>query len=323
MCRWFAMLSEEETLLSDVLLRPRHSLVKMIDSHFLPNIHKQFQASDTGSPNPLSNLDGFGVAYYTGKASEFNVDSEDICVLPALYKTVRPPLNDRNLQSLCENTASKAVVAHGTGLTPVVETNNHPFVWGRHVFCHNGVVQDFESIRLELLHLCSPTARAHILGTTDSEHVAALFFTHLNPLGPWLKQYSTDELQAALRTTILDLQRLIDADGQKSNGHSALNFLVSDGEQMIATRFAHPVGREPPSLYWSSTAGPTLSSKYVDHPDAPVENTSTKLKPKSEHGKHIIIASEPTTYRAEEWNLIEANHMVAVGMDLEVHISPV
>ncbi|KAK4698925.1 hypothetical protein P7C70_g7346, partial [Phenoliferia sp. Uapishka_3] len=123
MCRWFAILTEEPALMADVLLRPKHSIVKMIDSHFLPDVHVQFQASDSGSPNPLSNLDGFGVAWYTTTSTEFDVDLQGNYSLPTLYKSIRPPLNDRNLQSLCENTASKAVVAHvraGTGLTPVV-----------------------------------------------------------------------------------------------------------------------------------------------------------------------------------------------------------
>ena len=32
----------------------------------------------------------------------------------------------------------------------------------------------------------------------------------------------------------------------------------------------------------------------------------------SEHGKHIIVASEPTTYNDNEWNLIEKNHALLV-----------
>ena len=32
----------------------------------------------------------------------------------------------------------------------------------------------------------------------------------------------------------------------------------------------------------------------------------------AEHGKHFIVASEPTTYKDEEWTLIEKNRVVFV-----------
>ena len=38
------------------------------------------------------------------------------------------------------------------------------------------------------------------------------------------------KLQSDLRTSLEDLQRLVDADGLRSDGRSALNFLVCDGE---------------------------------------------------------------------------------------------
>jgi glutamine amidotransferase len=34
-----------------------------------------------------------------------------------------------------------------------------------------------------------------------------------------------------------------------------------------------------------------------------------------DHGKHVIIASEPTTYKENEWTLIEKNRAVLVGPD--------
>lgn len=114
---------------------------------------------------------------------------------------------------------------------------------------------------------------------------------------------------------------------------------------MVATRFAHPVTREPPSLYWSNQAGPTLSRKYEGHPDGPSHASTAgkgKRRKKTEHGKHVIIASEPTTFDAQEWlvlglsfcrgwvlmafnfrNLIEANNMLAVGKGMEMSITKV
>jgi len=215
-----------------------------------------------------------------------------------------------------------AHIRAATGLTPVTDTNCHPFKFGRFLFCHNGVVSRFFDIKIPLLSLLSPAARRNILGTTDTEHAAALFFTHLDPEGPWTRSYSIDEMKTAVRVTIKDLQRLIDAVGGDEGKHSLLNFGITDGEQMLATRYAYPEGVEPPSLYWSTQAGPTLNTKYPDSADGPCD-AACMLKKRKDHGKSVIVASEPATYKKDEWNLIPANHMVAVGRTFEVEVAKI
>lgn len=147
-------------------------------------------------------------------------------------------LNDRNLLSLANNTSTRTCLAHiraGTGLTPTVGTNNHPFTFGRFTFMHNGVVDKHFEITLDLLALLSINARMNVKGTTDSEQVAALFVTHLDRDGPWLKDYTIEEMEDAMRKTIKDLQRLIEQVGGDGNsGHSALNFCVTDGTQIVS-----------------------------------------------------------------------------------------
>lgn len=221
---------------------------------------------------------------------------------------------------------------------------------------HNGVLSHFFEIKLSLLRLLSPEARAQVYGTTDSEHIAALLFTNLDPKGPWFRDYDMKELKKAMRKTIKDLQRLVDevgGDGEKT--HSALNFALTDGQQLVshsdqlflagirpstyankmickknynglqrmtpqvATRFSHPSAREPPSLYYSTKAGATLNKKYQDHPDSPVtpcalENRRQRTE---EHGIHCIVASEPSTYRKEDWELIKAGGMISVRVGEE------
>lgn len=50
-----------------------------------------------------------------------------------------------------------------------------PFVFGRHVFMHNGIISDFHGIRREMTTLLAYDAYCNILGSTDSEHAAALY----------------------------------------------------------------------------------------------------------------------------------------------------
>lgn len=78
----------------------------------------------------------------------------------------------------------------------------------------------------------------------------------------------------------------------------------------------------------------TLNRQYPDHPDgakgphgrgdgksangkqaaegAEGHNPDAS-KGAPEHGTHVIVASEPTTYKDQEWNLIEKNRVVLVG----------
>ena len=325
MCRWFAYIApDEECLLEDVLVVPRHALSKQVHEHYLPNLISHVPGEETSQAeirrrNMFNNVDGFGLAWYTLAKEEFNQAKGPH---PVLYKHEQPPTNDANFHSICANTSSTNVMAHirSATATPVVAINNHPFVFGRHTIMHNGVVASFVDIRREMLGMIEKQAYENIHGSTDSEHLAALYVTFLtkNSTAPgrkrWEVQYSTAEMKQALQDTfhaIIKLQLKI--LGREKAEASSLNVCCSDGEQMIAFRFRNHKVEQPPSLYWSTTAGVTMNRKYPDHPDG-LDNNS-ECKPAKDHGVHVIVASEPTTYKKKEWNLVEKNHAVIVGKD--------
>ncbi|RXK37610.1 hypothetical protein M231_05152 [Tremella mesenterica] len=346
MCRWFTYLGEEPQLLEDLLLRPAHSITKQIDSHYLPaghtltnspylphpaghiianrtsrNTHPA-KASDKGSPNALTNMDGFGVGWWSEAFECYTTGiSGDEALRPATYKNIRPPLNDLVLASMARAIETKAVVAHvrATSATPVVETNCHPFSFGRHLFCHNGVLGSFPLFRVKLLSLLPERYQGTILGTSDSEHIAALYFFHLcGPSGDWNIAYPLKSMIEAMSKTIKVLERM-KTEAENKHGvepeHNALNLLVNSGSSLVALRYASPITREPPSLYYSTTAGATLNRKFKDHPDHGVEADG---RDKEEHGRHVIVASEPNTYNADEWEIIQPGEVVSVEKDMEV-----
>jgi glutamine amidotransferase len=39
------------------------------------------------------------------------------------------------------------------------------------------------------------------------------------------------------------------------------------------------------------------------------------VKKPEEHGNHVIVASEPSTYNSKDWTLIEKNHCLMVETD--------
>jgi glutamine amidotransferase len=146
---------------------------------------------------------------------------------------------------------------------------------------HNGYISSFSKMARHMTNLMSDDAFAHIGGTTDTEHFAALYMSYLTFGIPpsaegivpeysnekWEKQYSTAEILKALQhaiNTIIDLQQKALGDQAEPND---LNVCVTDGKQLVATRFRNHPTDQPPSLCYSTTAGVTLNRKYPDHPD--------------------------------------------------------
>jgi len=328
MCRWFAYISATEPcLLEDVLVVPKHSIVKQVNEHYLPKIYAHSTAeadavaeSDSVKRNNFFNEDGFGVAYYTYTQEEYG---EVVGPRPQLYRSIQPPGNDSNFMSLCQNTSTRCAFAHVRAATSVVHSyNNHPFQFGRHVFQHNGSVDHFDLIRMKMLALMSPKAMTNIHGSTDSEHIAGLYMTYLGE--DWNKQYPVAEMKAALDkaiSTIIQLQTEINPPPSDGLQPSSLNLCTTDGEQLVAARFRNVKGDEhqPPSLYFSTSAGVSLNRKYPGHPDDPTYK-ATGTKPAESHGEHLIIASEPTTFDENQWTLVPKNKDIVVGKDMRVTI---
>nr|POE72921.1 putative glutamine amidotransferase dug3 [Quercus suber] len=288
--------------------------------------------------NSLLNVDGLGVAWYTSSNADFErgdtgesgggVQKEGL--RPAMYKTVTPPLQDLNFKSICSNTDSRVVFAHirAASGTPIVNVNNHPFIFGRHTFMHNGVVPDFTIIKREMCNRMSDAAFAGINGGTDSEHVAALYLTYLTKAGgpeSFEAEYSAEEMAESLRraiATVIELQlRFL---GKKARPNS-LNLCATDGIKLVAYRFRNHVTEEPPSLYWSTKAGTTLNRKYQDHPDGDEVSETLRATGMSaqSHGKHLIVASEPSTYKSADWHLIGKNQCLLAAPDGKFEVTDV
>jgi len=361
MCRWFVYISSTEPcLLEDVLVSmclqlhihpkpkltqcsaPAHALSKQVHEHYLPKLLSHDPAvhaepttqAEIATRNRLFNVDGFGMTWYTQALSTFSQPASSSTtkanLWPALYKTIQPPLHDANFRSICSNTASNVVFAHiraatSTAITPV---NNHPFIFGIHTIMHNGYISNFEKIKLQMCNAMSEEAYTNIHGGTDTEHLAALFMTYLCPSAKeWESYHEVSEMRAALEKTIDKIISIQDATPSISTREpNDLNVAVTDGRSLIASRFRDHETEQPPSLYYSISAGVTLNRQFPDHPDGAdgpsgpsigdVQGKKEGKNPhairgREEHGQHVIVASEPTTYKGE-WELIEKNRVVLV-----------
>ena len=191
---------------------------------------------------------------------------------------------------------------------------------------HNGVVSNFSSIRRDMTDLMSFDAYCNVIGSTDSEHAAALYMTNLTNHGgkeSWQKEYPLKDMFEAMRKTVLQILQLQHDKLGAENVPNSLNFCTTDGSKLLAIRFRNHATQQPPSLYWSEFAGRTLNTKYPGHPDSKeLVNEEATLETEG-MGKHTIVASEPTTYDEKEWNLIGRNCALLVdekGIEREVEI---
>jgi len=83
-----------------------------------------------------------------------------------------------NLRHLARVVRGPAILAHvraASADTGVSEANCHPFVSGPLAFMHNGAVPEFSRLKRGLQQRLSNQAFSTIGGSTDSEHLFALF----------------------------------------------------------------------------------------------------------------------------------------------------
>jgi len=284
MCR-LLVYRGRETLMSDLLTRTAQSLIR-----------QSYQAREREEP---LNGDGFGVGWYV----------PEIDPTPCVFTSVRPAWSNRNLHRLAEKVRSNCFFAHvraaSSGMS-VSEANCHPFQYGRFLWMHNGRIARFSSIKRTLRRALSDEFYEFIQGTTDSEHVFALF---LNNLGSRIEKYEIRDLADAMDETIAQLNQWTAAAGIAEP--CFYNFALTDGEQVLITRYTNAVDRVPETLYLAHGARfECVGAQY-------------HMVRAGEPAEALIIASEPLTENSDEWEAVPRNHAMLVNEALRVELRPI
>ncbi len=133
------------------------------------------------------------------------------------------------------NLTTQAMLVHIrlASVGTVHERNTHPFSAGRWVFMHNGTLKNFERARARIEAEISPAIRAELRGETDSERCFALFRTYLE------NRQGFEDVIAALSRTFRTAEAI--CDDHHEGTRSAMNFVVSDGTRVFATRRDRPL----------------------------------------------------------------------------------
>ena len=270
MCRWLAY-SGSPVLLEELLYKPEHSLIDQ-------SLHARLGVDTT-------NGDGFGVGWYGT-----NNDA------PAVFRSIEPAWNERNLRELAGHVESPLFLAHiraSTG-TAVQQTNCHPFRHGRWLWVHNGLVRDFGRVKRELALAVDESLYPYMEGSTDSE---LLFYLTL-----------TFGLEDDPPGAVERMVGLVEEVGRRRSIENPIQMTIAttDGKSVWAFRYSSE-GRSR-SLYYSTDMR-TVREMYPERPRLQQVSDETRL-----------IVSEPIVELAGAWNEVpESSYgLVREGED-ELH----
>lgn len=279
MCRLIAYLGQQ-LLMENVLIKPHNSLVKQ-------SIH----ASES---TVLTNGDGFGLGWY----------APHISIEPALFTSIFPAWNDRNLLTLAAKIQAPTFFAHVRSASScaigVTHYNCHPFIYKQWMFMHNGAINNFNNIKRPLRAMLDIDLYQWIKGDTDSEHLFALFLQ-------LAKNKDISQLSIAadvLRETFDVILQLVKQSGQ--HGESTLNICLTDGHQLLVSRFCTNRKTTPESLHYSVGSRCTRQGKHH------------RMLTGKKHHRCILVASEKLTNFESEWQDLPKNHLMLVDSNLDM-----
>jgi len=260
MCRFVTYLGQATTL-ERVISAPEHSLI--IQSY-----------QPTEMTSGVVNADGFGMGWY----------NRALDPTPCVYTNCSPIWSDRNLPGLSRHIASECIFANVRSATPgiaVDQSNCQPFAYRQFLFMHNGYIQNFRSTLMrkmrEVLHDEYYTA---IGGSTDSEHIFALFLNFLHD-----RTVTLTTLVEAMSETLDQLLRW----AAEAHTGLALNLAVTNGTDVVVSRCANTT--PAPSLYWAK---------------------NTAFFPQA-----VVIASE-RPFASSDWASVPEGNIIACDAGLEV-----
>lgn len=252
MCRWLAY-SGSPILLEELLYKPEHSLIDQ-------SRHARMGVETT-------NGDGFGVGWYGAETGA-----------PAVYHSIEPAWNDRNLREVASHVRSPLFLSHiraSTG-TAVQQTNCHPFRHKNWLWVHNGLVRDFHLIKRDLALAVDESLYADMEGSTDSE---MLFYLAL-----------TFGLEGDPPTAVERMVGLVEEVGHRNGTEHPIQMTLgmTDGESIWAFRYSSE--RKSRTLFYSTD----VRTVRILHPER------ERLQEVSDESR--IVVSEPLGDLPGAWN---------------------
>ncbi|DBB02245.1 TPA: hypothetical protein ACH3X3_011267 [Trebouxia sp. C0006] len=216
---------------------------------------------------------------------------------------------------------------------PVSEQNCHPFQFSRYLWMHNGVIGGFMKIRRALLSTLADAAYDTVSSFhSDSAISFSIFLNHLPDLN---SQQTPQVLLQAMEATIATITKCQQEAGVTEV--SLLNFVVSDGINMIATRYVSHDSESPASLYYAegsafqrelqeTGARPESATSGAASNAASARNTAVtgegqySLKYGEVGTRVAIVSSEPIT-GSSDWVSVPRNTALIISQGKSGYVS--
>lgn len=283
MCRFIAYIGNP-IILDEVLFKPKNSLIQ-----------QSIRARETDEP---LNGDGFGLGWY----------AQEIDPQPAVFVSLQPAWNDRNLKYIAPKIRSTCFFAHVRAASQgdVSLQNSHPFHYKRFLFMHNGEIAGFRVIKRYMRRQLSDEVYDWIQGQTDSEHMFAIFIeTFLKNKG----HFNAEDIADAFEETIAQINFI-----QKKHHIDGINYInaaITDGRSIVAMRYITDKSLPAPSLHFSE------GSRYDYH-----GGRCHIVPTEAEENGVVLIASEQLNSFKAEWQDFPVNHILLVNDDLSTQLRP-
>jgi predicted glutamine amidotransferase len=250
-------------LLKEVLYGGPNSLIDQ-------SLHSRLGAEPT-------NGDGLGVGWYGAQPT------------PGLYHGTEPAWNDQNLRELAGHISSPLFFTHIRAAigSAVQQTNCHPFRHGSWLFMHNGYLNEFATIKRDVVLAIDPSLYPQIQGGADTEF---LFFLALT-LG------LTDDPPAAIEAAIGLVEEIAARHGVPHPFQGTI--ATTDGQSVWAFRYSSE--RKSRSLFYTTNV-PTLRAMYPEREFFQAVSEDARL-----------IVSEPLGDVAGVWNEVPESSWGVIG----------
>lgn len=275
MCRLYGFRATAPTKVECTLVHAQNALLL------------QSRADSRGKSHP----DGWGIGFYHD-------------AVPEVERRASPAYEDLYFSTTAERVYSQTVVAHVRMATvgrPRI-ANTHPFSYGRWVFAHNGTLSRFARLRGRLEREVDAEFAAHRAGATDSELIFVWMLTRMARAGisPDLPCSDVAELEELVAEAVRHLAAESASSGARQP--SKLNFLLTDGKTLIASRWNH-------TLYWVARHG-IRDCEICGIPHVHEE-------PGHDY-RAVVVASEPISH--EPWQELPEHSILSVDADVRAEV---
>ncbi|XXF75254.1 class II glutamine amidotransferase [Myxococcaceae bacterium GXIMD 01537] len=264
MCRLFGFRSEVPAAVHPALVTEKNSLLIQSREH----------------------KDGWGIVSYGAEP------------LPAVARGLGAAHSDPDFERVSSRVSARTVVAHVrlASVGAVELRNAHPFLHGRWSFVHNGTIRNFARHKEAVESLIRPDLRALLHGHTDSERCFYVFLTRLAARSALDGPVAVDEVARALGETMGLMAAITD---ESAEVQSSMNFLVTDGEVMVATR------RHRTLFFTDGRRGNTCLGSAQ-----PARGTQLP---------QLVIASEALCGNVTAWHEVAHEELIGVDNRLTLH----